>query len=82
MLSEQTSNQMLKLALVEIRDEVRQGRSLAVYEKHPKIFNNLYVSMIEVSEAGNMDQVLARLEYTVKMVALQQKSLQPSHIQH
>ena len=76
MLSEQTSNQMLKLALVEIRDEVRQGRSLAAaMRKHPKIFNNLYVSMIEVGqEAGNMDQVLARLkEYTVKMVALQQK---------
>lgn len=76
MLSEQTNNAMLKLALVEIRDEVRQGLSLAAaMRKHPKIFNNLYVSMIEVGqEAGNMDQVLARLkEYTVKMVALQQK---------
>ena len=76
MLSEQTNNPMLKLALVEIRDEVRQGRSLAsAMRKHPKIFNNLYVSMIEVGqEAGNMDQVLARLkEYTLKMVALQQK---------
>lgn len=76
MLSEQTNNPMLKLALVEIRDDVRQGKSLASgMQKHPKIFNNLYVSLIEVGqEAGNMDKVLARLkEYTLKMVALQQK---------
>ena len=75
-LSEQTDNEMFRLALVEIRDEVRQGKALSVaMKKHPKIFSELYVSMIEVGqEAGNMDQVLARLkEYTMKSVALRQK---------
>jgi general secretion pathway protein F len=75
-LSEQTDNEMMRLALVEIRDEVRQGKALSEAMKlHPKIFNNLYISMVEVGqESGNMDQVLARLkEYTQKMVELRQK---------
>ena len=75
-LGEQTDNEMLKLALVEIRDEVRQGKALSeAMKKHPKIFDHLYISMVEVGqESGNMDQVLSRLkEYTSKMVALRQK---------
>lgn len=75
-LGEQTDNEMLRLALAEIRDEVRQGKGLAEsMEKHPKIFNKLYISLVEVGqESGNLDQVLARLrEYTQKMNALRQK---------
>ena len=75
-LGEQTDNEMLKLALVEIRDEVRQGKALSeAMRKHPKIFDHLYISMVEVGqESGNMDQVLSRLkDYTSKMVALRQK---------
>lgn len=75
-LSEQTENKMLKLALVEIRDAVRKGESLSsAMEKHPKIFNNLFVSLIEVGqETGKLDDILGRLrEYTSKMVDLQQK---------
>jgi general secretion pathway protein F len=75
-LSEQAENKMLKLALVEIRDAVRKGESLSeAMKKHPKIFNNLYVSLIEVGqETGKLDDILGRLrEYTSKMVDLQQK---------
>ena len=60
----------------EIRDEVRQGKALSeAMKKHPKIFDHLYISMVEVGqESGNMDQVLSRLkDYTSKMVALRQK---------
>ena len=75
-LGEQTNNEMLRLALAEIRDEVRQGQSLSeAMKKHPKIFNNLYISLVEVGqESGNMDQVLGRLrEYTSKMNEMRQK---------
>ena len=75
-LGEQTDNEMLRLALAEIRDEVRQGKSLSsAMRAHPKIFNSLYVSLVEVGqESGNLDQVLARLrEYTQKVQAVRQK---------
>lgn len=75
-LSEQTENKMLRLALVEIRDQVRKGAPLSsAMAKHPKIFNNLYISLVEVGqETGKLDEILGRLrEYTSKMVDLQQK---------
>lgn len=75
-LGEQTDNEMLSLALAEIRDEVRQGKSLSsAMRGHPKIFNTLYISLVEVGqESGNLDQVLARLrDYTQKVQAVRQK---------
>ena len=75
-LKEQTDNPMLKLALTEIRDDVRKGVSLSkAMGKHSKIFNSLFVSLIEVGqETGKLDEILARLrDYTGKMVDLQQK---------
>ena len=75
-LSEQTENKMLQLALVEIRDRVRKGESLSsAMARHPKIFNNLFISLVEVGqETGRLDEILGRLrEYTSKMVDLQQK---------
>ena len=75
-LGEQTDNEMLRLALAEIRDGVRQGKSLSsAMREHPKIFNDLYVSLVEVGqESGNLDQVLARLrDYTQKVQAIRQK---------
>ena len=67
---------MLRLALVEICDDVKKGTAFSTsMEKHPKIFNNLYVSLVEVGqETGRLDEILGRLrEYTAKMVDLQQK---------
>ena len=75
-LKDQTDNPMLKLALTEIRDDVRKGVSLSQsMGKHPKIFNSLFVSLVEVGqETGKLDEILARLrDYTGKMVDLQQK---------
>lgn len=75
-LADQTENNMLRLALVEIQDKVKKGESLSsAMAEHPKIFNNLYVSLVEVGqETGKLDDILARLrEYTTKMVDLQQK---------
>jgi general secretion pathway protein F len=75
-LGEQTDNEMLRLALAEIRDDIRQGKSLSsAMSEHPKIFNELYVCLVEVGqESGNLDQVLARLrDYTQKVQAIRQK---------
>ncbi|MEL6349823.1 MAG: type II secretion system inner membrane protein GspF [Myxococcota bacterium] len=70
---DQTENQKLKLVLVEIREQVNQGDTLArAMSKHPKIFNNLYISMVAAGESsGALDAVLARLsDYTESSVKL------------
>ena len=70
-LRDQTENNMLRLALVEVKDKVTKGLSLSEAMKdHPKIFDKLYVSLVEVGqETGQLDEILGRLrEHTGKMV--------------
>ena len=60
---EQADNLRFKTPLAEIRTMVNEGRSFAdAMAKHPKIFNELSVSMVRAGEtAGNLDEVLSRL---------------------
>ena len=62
-LVEQTDNVRFKSPLGEVRTMVNEGSSLAdAMSKHPKIFDDLYVSMVRAGEvAGNLDEVLTRL---------------------
>ncbi len=62
-LFEQTDNVRFKSPLGEVRTLVNEGTSLAdAMAKHPKIFDELYVSMVRAGEvAGNLDEVLTRL---------------------
>ena len=62
-LKEQTENQVFREAIVQITDEVRGGVALSkALEKHPKIFDKLYVSVTSSGEqSGKLDQVLERL---------------------
>src|SRR5687767_698346 len=62
-LFEQTDNVRLKVPLGEVRTMVNEGSSLGdALAKHPKIFDELYVSMVRAGEvAGNLDEVLNRL---------------------
>ncbi|HVK71834.1 MAG TPA: type II secretion system inner membrane protein GspF [Kofleriaceae bacterium] len=62
-LFEQTDNVRLKVPIGEVRTMVNEGSSLAdALTKHPKIFEELYVSMVRAGEvAGNLDEVLVRL---------------------
>jgi general secretion pathway protein F len=62
-LFEQTDNIRLKTPLGEVRTMVNEGSSLAdALGKHPRIFEELYVSMVRAGEiAGNLDEVLTRL---------------------
>jgi type IV pilus assembly protein PilC len=62
-LAEQTENPELARALGLIRTDVEQGASLSgALAKHPKIFNDLFVSMVKSGETGgSLDDVLLRL---------------------
>lgn len=59
-LSTQMENKYLAAKIREIRDDVESGSTLsAALAKHPKVFDNLYVSMIQAGEiGGSIDTVL------------------------
>ncbi len=60
---EQVDNIRLKTPVGEVRTAVNEGSALAdSLAKHPKLFDDLYVSMVRAGEvAGNLDVVLSRL---------------------
>jgi type II secretion system protein F len=62
-LVEQITNVRFKAPVSEVRTAVNEGSSLAdALAKHPKLFDDLFVSMIRAGEvAGNLDEVLSRL---------------------
>ncbi len=62
-LSEQASNPSLAKVLTTARMDVEQGASLSqAFAKHPKVFNDLYISMVRSGETGGqLDDVLLRL---------------------
>lgn len=62
-LFEQIENVRLKVPIGEVRTMVNEGSALGdALAKHPKIFDELYVSMVRAGEvAGNLDEVLNRL---------------------
>jgi len=59
----QASNAKLKAALREIKQDISEGLPLwQALSKHPRIFSNVYVSMVKAGELGGMlDEVLERL---------------------
>jgi general secretion pathway protein F len=75
-LMDQSENQTLKVVLAECKQDVNEGLSLAKsLAKHPKVFNNVYVNMVEAGEAsGTLEIVLLRLaEFTEAQVKLKNK---------
>lgn len=62
-LEEQTENSTLKRIIREIYQEITKGKSLSdVLANHPRIFSELYVSMIRAGEMGGvLEDVLGRL---------------------
>jgi len=73
-MARQLKSGALRNALVRIRADVASGSSLAqAFGRHPKIFNELYVSMLAAGEeAGILEEVLKHLsdllvkEYEIK----------------
>lgn len=62
-LAEQTENPKLKIVIDQLRDDVQNGSPLAdAMEKHPKLFPQMYCSLIRAGETGGMlDEVLWRI---------------------
>jgi type IV pilus assembly protein PilC len=62
-LSEQTQNKTFRRTLQTIRKDVEGGTTLAEgLKKHPKIFDDLYVNMVEAGEMGGaLNTILNRI---------------------
>ena len=72
-LGSQQEHKAFKRALLQIRQDVESGSSLAdAMRKHPKVFNDLYTNMVAAGEAGGiLDTILQRLAaYIEKAVKL------------
>jgi type IV pilus assembly protein PilC len=62
-VAEQTTNKPLKLVVTQIITDVEAGTTFSVaLSKHPRVFNRVYVSLVEASEtSGTLDAGLERL---------------------
>lgn len=72
-LSEQQENKFFKQTIAQIRQDVEEGSTLAAaMARHPKVFDSLYVNMVEAGETGGiLDLILQRLAtYIEKIVKL------------
>lgn len=60
---EQTENKTLKLILAQIKQDVNEGLNLSkAMAKHPKVFDQIFISMIEAAESsGTTGPVLVRI---------------------
>lgn len=64
-VADQTTNKKLKVIVNEIITEVEAGSAFSVaLEKHPDVFNKVFVSLVAASEAsGTLDKGLERLAF-------------------
>ncbi len=60
---EQSEHPVIKLTLSQVKQDVNEGASLSrAMAKHPRIFDNIFVNMIEAGEAsGTLSLVMLRL---------------------
>src|SRR5215813_8942573 len=74
-LSQQQDNPYFAKVLARVREDVESGSTLAdAMARHPKVFDQLYVNMVEAGETGGiLDIILQRLstflEKIVKLVS-------------
>ena len=72
----QTQNKRLKKIILDIRDFCVSGNPLSdALSRHPRVFSNLYVSMVRSGETGGMlDSILKRLsDFNEKQLDIQTK---------
>jgi len=62
-LGEQEENKTFQRIILQVREDVESGSSLAnALKKHPNAFNDLYVNMVAAGETGGiLDTILQRL---------------------
>lgn len=72
-LGQQQDNQYFSKVLTQVREDVEAGQTLAnAMSRHPKVFEQLYVNMVEAGETGGiLDIILQRLStFLEKIVKL------------
>lgn len=72
-LAQQQENKRFAQVLTQVRQDVEEGSTLAAaMARHPKVFDQLFVNMVEAGEAGGiLDLILQRLStYIEKIVKL------------
>src|SRR5881397_1717996 len=76
-LGEQQQNAFFKDVLRQVRQNVEEGATLfAALEKHPKVFDSLYTSMVEAGETGGvLDLILQRLATLIEKVVKLKRSI-------
>ncbi|MFA4982298.1 MAG: type II secretion system F family protein [Candidatus Omnitrophota bacterium] len=75
-LYNQTGNKTLKKVIEDVREVCVSGKSLSeALARHPKVFSNLFVSMIRSGETGGaMENILMRLsDFNEKQLDIQTK---------
>ena len=67
-LEQQTDDKALAEVIREVRSDVEGGSLLSqAMAKHPKVFDNLYIAMVEAGEAaGILDSVLDRVAHQIE----------------
>jgi type IV pilus assembly protein PilC len=62
-LEQQAENPKMKLVLGYLRSDIESGKGVSeAMKKHPEVFSNLYVSMVNAGEVGGiLDTILERL---------------------
>ena len=81
-LSGQTENKILSSAIVQLRSDVESGSTYAeALKKHPKIFNNLYCSLVQAGEAGGLlDTILNRLAKHIEKTLILKKKIKSAMV--
>src|SRR5215471_2044608 len=70
-LEEQTEDKVLIPVIAEVRSDVESGSILSkALARHPRVFNRLFIAMIEAGEAsGTLDKVLDRVAVQIEKEA-------------
>ncbi|HEY2865571.1 MAG TPA: type II secretion system F family protein [Pyrinomonadaceae bacterium] len=76
-LAEQQNNTFFKDVLRQVRQNVEEGSTLfAAMQKHPRVFDALYTSMVEAGETGGvLDLILQRLATLIEKVVKLKRSI-------
>jgi type IV pilus assembly protein PilC len=76
-LAEQTTNKVMRDVIRDVCTRVEAGDSFSMaLTKHPKVFNRLYVSMVDAGEKGGLlAEVLARLATYLESTARLRKKV-------
>ncbi|HXG51864.1 MAG TPA: type II secretion system F family protein [candidate division Zixibacteria bacterium] len=81
-LAEQSENKVLRNTVRTIRQDVESGSTLGeALKKHPKIFDDLYTSMVEAGEAGGvLNTILNRVAMFIEKATKLRKKVKGAMI--